>query len=170
MRSILLLSLTLIFDVAYAKAPKEYIGLVYPPLPSGVIDQGGAYISSNVSSDGGLWYANIEVDNTHLIWLTKAIGRTVSDGRDLTLFRVEDVLPLPTPKKGESIQVGYDVQCTYKGQPDLSIIEVGEWESRRDATGHTRSVRLAWRVNPGRGKFEAISPKDVACELSEDRN
>lgn len=171
MRSVLLLlSLLFVSPISPAGETKEYVGLVYPPIPSGLVEKGGGLAIGNASSDG-LWYSYVEIDGKPMIWLVREIGRSIANWKDRPIWQVEDTLAAPSVSKGETIHHGNDIECFFKGSADTSIIAVGKWAWRvKQVGGYSHHIRLAWRVNPVLKKFEAISPRDVRCELNEDRD
>jgi hypothetical protein len=161
--------MTLILStVVYANDDDKYIGFIYPPKPPGFEEKGGALVLGDARANG-LWYSFVEIDHKPMNWLIRMIDRV---GKD-PVWRVEDVFPEVQLMSGETWHMGFDIECTFKGKPDASLIAVGQWKNRvgkGQVGGYAHHIRLAWRVNEERAKFEPVPARDVRCELNEDRN
>lgn len=173
-RSVIFVSLFLASLFAHAGYAEKYVGLVYPPNPPGLVDKGGGPAMGDTKSNS-LWYAIVELNGASMVWLEREIGRLKETPKDAwpvdrAIWRVEDVLPFPNLRRQEDIHFGNDIECYFKGHRDASIIAVGKWAWRKNNFGYAQHIRLAWRVNPIKLKFEAISPSKVTCELNEDRD
>ena len=170
-----IVAIALVSSIVRAGDAEKYIGLVYPPAPSGLIERGGGLAGEDASSRA-LWYAAVEIEGKKMVWLQREVGRMIdtpkdSWPRDRAVWRVEDVLPFPVVRRGETIHFGNDIECSFQGKADTSIIAVGKWAWRKKQVGgYAHHIRLAWRIAPNSGKFEAISPRATRCELNEDRD
>ena len=166
-RFIALLLLVFVASVCQASDLNKYVGLVYPPNPQGLSEKGGGLVKGSASEDG-LWYVDVELDGKSMIWLQRLIKRV----EKRPIWQVKDVLMSPIANKDETIHIGYDIECSYKGIRDISIIAIGKWTWRKPPLvgGYAHHIRQAWRTHPTLDKFEEISPRDVLCELNEDRD
>lgn len=92
------------------------------------------------------------------------------DQKGKPTFRTEDAIEFLLPAGLEIF--GDDTNCSSKSHPYRTVVAVGRWKNRSKPKigGYAHLIRQAWIVEPLTRKFVAISPKEVSCEINEDRD
>ncbi|MBW4617351.1 MAG: hypothetical protein KME21_29860 [Desmonostoc vinosum HA7617-LM4] len=56
--------------------------------------------------------------------------------------------------------MGHNGSCLLKGVRDPEIVAIVKYQDSE----YWRQIKKAWRSNRNLGKFEEISPRNIACE------
>lgn len=121
----------------------KFIGLNYPPIPSGLTE--GFSMMIQGTEDHGLWLVMEGADQ--MLWLSE-ITHYDSDGT--AYWEVKDVLGLSDLEAGLFL---IPDGCLLNGAPDPEIFIAGKDET----------VLLAWRANTALDIFEAIPTNGIEC-------
>lgn len=122
----------------------QYIGLNYPPLPSGLSEGFGMIIQD--SNDYALSLVIKGVNK--MLWLSKMTHR---DASGVAYWQVMDVLNLSNLEAGLTL---IPDGCFLNGVPDSEIFIVGR----------NGVIVLAWRANTRVNKFEVIPTSGIKCD------
>jgi hypothetical protein len=90
-------------------------------------------------------------------WFEIIVAR---DSKGTPTFQVIDVLKLPKLSKSDTRAGGAGSPCLLKGVRDLEIVAIAQYQDAE----YWRQIKKAWRSNRNSGKFEEISPRNIACE------
>lgn len=121
----------------------HYIGLRYPPLPSGLTE--GISMLIQDAEDYSLFLFS-EGEN-QMLWLSKLTHR---DANGNPYWEVQDVLDLSDLKAGDVL---IPDGCSLNGVPDNEIL----------VAGRNGVMISAWRANTTLNVFEAISTTGIEC-------
>lgn len=137
---------------------REYIGIVYPPLPIGLRDGGSGGIMN--STDGAvdhvldLFYK----DDMHMLWFSKFVKRD-SQG---SYWKVLDIIVLP---ELENDEVFIPSGCMINGKYDDELIAIGildeeSYISRYLPKDH---IKYVWKANRAAEVFQQLPTDNVEC-------
>jgi hypothetical protein len=128
-----------------------YIGVAYPPVPSGWQD-GRAALTATV---GEVEYSVQELTRSgqQMLWFMKSTGR---DAQGHLTWVVTDALLRSDVKEPGGLIWGF---CTLNDQPDEEIVALGEVKAARMDT-----LYRAWRANHASGHFEPVATTGIVCE------
>jgi hypothetical protein len=92
------------------------------------------------------------------------------DSKGFPKVKLEDALEF-LPISGFQFLAEGD-ECLSKLHPNRSVVAIGRWQNRSKPKigGYAYSIRQAWIVEPLTKKFVEVSPKEVSCEINEDRD
>ena len=121
----------------------QYIGLNYPPIPTGLTERFSMLMEG--SEDHGLWLVMDGADE--MLWLSEI---TLYDADGAAYWEVKDVLDLSDLEAG---LVLIPDGCFLNSAPDNEIIIAGKDET----------VLLAWRANTVLDVFEVIPTNGIEC-------
>jgi hypothetical protein len=148
-------SLSRMIEVSGAKQNSpSYIGLRYRDIPKGLKDLGG-WIVGNPQAGREYAIAHVKKGNQEMLWFEILVS---IDSQGKPTFQVIDVLNLS--KLNKSDQIGHNGSCLLKGVRDPEIVAIVKYQDSE----YWRQIKKAWRSNRNLGKFEEISPRNIACE------
>ena len=130
-------------------------GIIVPPFPDGLKDQGGACIAGSLGIEKICDYSIgvVEKDNHLVLYFGKSAPHT--DPKKAR-WLVTDQMPYPEAPTG--FQVVYGL-CEKNKKPDQTIIAVVKTS---DTEWYT-VVRAAYKANLDTGRFEKTSNKGLRC-------
>jgi hypothetical protein len=146
---------------AAARPSTSYTGVRYPPLPEGCHERGGMLLPQ--TSDAGFGLKEVTCHGVGALWLARLTHR---DAQQRPHWEVLDVMPLPTPRPGQTV---VNDDCAFEGGPDPSIHAVGTW-LEKEVGGSLESITFAARPNLDRLKLERLPASQVTCGHDEDRD
>jgi hypothetical protein len=132
-------------------AVSPYIGVAYPPLPSGW-EEGRGALAATVGDVDYVVQELVQADQ-QMLWFLKSTGR---DAQGHIIWVVTDVLVRSDVPEPGGLIWGF---CTLNDQPDEEIVALGEVKAARMET-----VNRAWRANHATGRFEPIATTGIVCE------
>jgi hypothetical protein len=128
------------------------LGLQYPPLPNGWVEQSGTLIPDSV---GGTDYAVSWMNGPagEYLWFSRALA---PDAQGHPRWELRDVLRVPTIGPGRTLVVG---ECTLAGQRDPEVIAVVKSEDAQ----WWKTVFSAWRADRNIGRFVVLPTVRIEC-------
>ncbi len=155
------------FACASVDSNKKNIGIVTPPMPKNLYDDGGFLIIgekslNGVYSDADLLAAKYAVtfvsDNkTHYCWLERIHHYDTTATGKKAFWELLDVLQLPSITKDEIL---VHRTCKMGNYFDPEIIALCRYDP--DAEEFTHIIK-AWRANREKERFEEISTSNITC-------
>jgi hypothetical protein len=131
---------------------KVGIGLRYPPLPPGYVEENASLLSS--PQGGASWIvAKMQTESTEFLWLARELPPMPRQPR----WELRDTLRLPAEEPGRTVVVA---ACTLQHQPDdIEIVAIAKTEAAESLT----TVYSAWRADRRLGRFVAIPTSGIVC-------
>lgn len=92
------------------------------------------------------------------------------DSKGYPKVKLEDALEF-LPISGFQFLAEGD-ECLSKLHPNRSVVAIGRWKNRSKPKvgGYAHSIKQAWIVDSLTKKFVEVPPKEVSCEINEDRD
>ncbi|MGK7947270.1 MAG: hypothetical protein AB4368_00305 [Xenococcaceae cyanobacterium] len=141
----------------------KYIGLEYPPVPDGIIIEGGWTIEEKDSSTLTEYSIGSVIEgDKKFLWLEHFISLN-EEGEPS--FKLVDILPLPPiDSEKEDVLGGSPYLCHINGEYDPTLIVIAKLEDSN--TEFLTNIQKAWRVDLAKEKFKEIETVGVEfrCE------
>ncbi len=131
-------------DESVPETLSQYIGLSYPPFPTGLSQDFSMLIQN--SEDYGL--SLVSEGANKMLWLSKITHYDTTSGNPY--WEVKDVLRLSDLEAGLTL---IPDGCLLDGVPDSEIL----------VAGRNGAIILAWRASTTLDKFEAIPTDGIQC-------
>jgi len=141
------------------KGPRASVplGLNYPPLPPGLVEEGGWLVGPDTAITYSL--SVVAMGRSRALWLSRF---THHDSLGKAHWRLRRGIALPSLPEGYVLAT---VDCSVDGTPDARVVAVGRWDNYRFV-----DIRHAWVARTREERIDTLSPSRVTCTYEGDRD
>lgn len=140
----------------------NYVGLVYPPLPSECTSSGGMLIDADTNSG----FTDATCSGEALLWVVQRAEPTAPPSVRPTLWKVTSVTSVGRLNADQSLLNSHS-GCVVSDEPNRFVVAVVRWDSAKQEATH---VLAAWMFIATEGHFAEVDVTKVSCGYSEDRD